>query len=209
MIKTVEQCDEAVVKHFKGLKIEDEEGNDREVPVVFISPQKQYSEDIPDEYYEAVKDRLPCLVVFRDGIYPDVLGWRYDNSTYYEDVIYDEKTGKPISGVEVKATEPYNIYYGVRAYYKYQSDGAKMNFFLTRKSKRGAYVIIDEEGYDFDFISYRNPEITYKTFGRMKEKNVRYHIDQYLYKLGADFVLDDSKTPVKFNKETKFKFNLD
>lgn len=205
MIREIEQCDRAIVEHFKGLKLEDEDGNLREVPVVFVSPQKEFSDK--DDYFEIVKDMLPCYVVFRNGIYPDVYGWRYDNSTYYEDVVYDEKTGQPISGYEVKATEPYNIYYGLRAYYKYHEDGAKMNFFITVKSKRGAYVIIDEEGYDFDFLSYKNPEGTYRTFGEVKEKELKYYTDQYLYKLGADLILDDSKVPIVFNKEVNFNLN--
>lgn len=209
MIRTIEQCDEAVVKHFSGLKLEDGDGNLREVPVVFVSPQKEYSVDSDGSEFEIIKDMLPCFVVFRNGIYPDVYGWRYDNSVYYEDVVYDPKTGKPISGNEVKATEPYNIYYGVRAYYSYHADGAEMNFFLTRKSKRGSYVIIDKEGYDLDFLSYKNPEGTYRTFGEVKEKELKCYTDQYLYKLGADFILDDEKKPVKFNKENKFNLNLE
>ena len=149
---------------------------------------------------------LPCIVVFRNGVYPDVYGWRYDSSTYIIDVEYNEQ-GLPIRGKEVKSTEPYNIYYGIRIYYEYLEDGADMNFFVTKRTRRGSYVVIDGEGFDLEFLSYKNPEGTYRTFGEVQEKEIKTYQDQYLFKLKADLVLDDTETPVPLNRQTKFNLN--
>ena len=199
MITSLSSCDEALVDNFRGLKLTNEDGELREVPVVFISPQKEFE---PKD----IQDKLPCIVVFRNGVYPDIYGWRFDNSTYIVDVEYD-KDGRPLRGKEVKATEPYNIYYGIRMFYEYLEDGADLNFFITKKTRRGSYVVIDGEGYDMEFLSYKNPEGTYRTFGEVKEKEIKSYSDQYLIKLKADMILDDSEKEVIFNQQTKF--NLD
>lgn len=200
MIKSLQQCDEAIINKFTGLKLLDVKGRKREVPVVFISPQKEFN---PKD----IQEKLPCIVIFRNGVYPDIYGWRYDNSTYVIDVQYDEK-GNPIKGKEVKATEPYNIYYGIRIFYQFVEDGADLNFFITQKTRRGSYVVIDEQGYDLEFLSYKNPEGTYRTFGEVKEKEIKSYSDQYLLKLLADLVLDDEEKEVALNQQTKFNFNV-
>lgn len=199
MIKSLQVCDEAIVNNFKGLKLLDGSGKEREVPVVFISPQKEFK-------LQEINSMLPCIVVFRNGVYPDVYGWRYDSSTYIIDVEYNEQ-GLPIRGKEVKSTEPYNIYYGIRIYYEYLEDGADMNFFVTKRTRRGSYVVIDGEGFDLEFLSYKNPEGTYRTFGEVQEKEIKTYQDQYLFKLKADLVLDDTETPVPLNRQTKFNLN--
>lgn len=199
MIKSLQVCDEAIVNNFKGLKLLDGSGKEREVPVVFISPQKEFK-------LQEINSMLPCIVVFRNGVYPDVYGWRYDSSTYIIDVEYNEQ-GLPIRGKEVKSTEPYNIYYGIRIYYEYLEDGADMNFFVTKRTRRGSYVMIDGEGFDLEFLSYKNPEGTYRTFGEVQEKEIKTYQDQYLFKLKADLVLDDTETPVPLNRQTKFNLN--
>ena len=199
MIKSLQVCDEAIVNNFKGLKLLDGSGKEREVPVVFISPQKEFK-------LQEINSMLPCIVVFRNGVYPDVYGWRYDSSTYIIDVEYNEQ-GLPIRGKEVKSTEPYNIYYGIRIYYEYLEDGADMNFFVTKRTRRGSYVVIDGEGFDLEFLSYKNPEGTYRTFGEVQEKEIKTYQDQYLFKLKADLVLEDTETPVPLNRQTKFNLN--
>lgn len=199
MIQNIKDCDKAIINMFRGLYVLDENKKKKEVPVEFISPQKEYG--LPDP-----ESPLPCIVVFRNGIYPDVYGWKYDNSTYLVDVEYD-KQGKPYKANEVRGTEPYNIYYGVRLFYKYKEDGADLNFFITKLLKRDSYVNINGEGYDLEFLSYRNPEGTYRTFGQSSEKNIKQFVDQYLFKLCADILLDDSKKEVKLSKGVGFNIN--
>lgn len=191
--------DRAFIQKLKGLKLEDEEGELREVPVSFINPQ--------DVYPSPNKKSLPCIVVFRNGAYPDFYGWRYDNSTYYTDITYDEK-GNPLKGKAVKATEPYNIYYGIRVYYKLQGDGASLNFYVNKKLHRGAYLTIGKESYDIDFLSYKNPEGTYRTFGQKDLKEPEVWVDQYLFKVEADLVMDDTTEEAKFSQKLESRLKI-
>ncbi len=164
MITDFSQCDEALINKLKGLIIEGEE-----VPVLYISPEKEF-----------VISKYPSIVIYRSGVYPD--NYRWTNDKFYDNITYIVD-GIPISIDEREAPIPYNLYYGIRIYYKYQEDGARLSTYINSVLKRGAFVEIGGDYYDIVFVSYRNPNATYKEFGEQKEKEDREFVEQYLYKL--------------------------
>jgi len=164
MITDFSQCDEALINKLKGLIIEGEE-----VPVLYINPEKEF-----------VISKLPSIAVYRSGVYPD--NFRWTNDRFYDNLTFNED-GKPISVDEREAPIPYNLYYGIRVYYKYQEDGAKLSTYINSVLKRGAFLEVGGDQYDIVFVSYKNPNATYKDFGEQKEKEDREFVEQYLYRL--------------------------
>ena len=164
MITDFSQCDEALINKLKGLIIEGEE-----VPVLYINPEKEF-----------VISKHPSIVIYRAGVYPD--NYRWTNDKFYDNLAFNED-GTPLSVDEREAPIPYNLYYGIRIYYKYQEDGAKLSTYINSVLKIGAYVEIGGDYYDIVFVSYRNPNATYKEFGEQKEKEDREFVEQYLYRL--------------------------
>lgn len=164
MITDFSQCDEALINKLKGLIIEGEE-----VPVLYINPEKEF-----------VIFKHPSIVIYRSGVYPD--NYRWTNDRFYDNLAFNED-GTPLSVDEREAPIPYNLYYGIRIYYKYQEDGAKLSTYINSVLKRGAYVEIGGDLYDIVFVSYRNPNATYKNFGEQKEKEDREFVEQYIYRL--------------------------
>lgn len=163
MLKDISQCDKALIEKLKGLIIDGEE-----VPVLYINPEEEF-----------VNSKLPSIVVYRAGIYPDNFRWIndkfYDNLRELENGVYvvDER----------EAPIPYNIYYGIRLYYQYQMDGVKLNTYINTVLNRNAYVTIEGNKYDLVFVSYKNPEVTYRDFGTLEKKEPREFVEQYLFRM--------------------------
>lgn len=169
MITSLRQIDGAFKKHLEGLTITNAEGEEVLVPVHYINPEGEFQ----CEHY-------PAIVIFRSGAYPDQS--RYSNNTYTisEDT---SESGRLRSRKVIKNPEPYQIFYSVRLYYNYQSDGEAMNTFMMKQFKIGAYLEIEGGKYDTYLISYKNPNSTYREFGIIDEKKGREFIDQYLYRV--------------------------
>lgn len=167
MIKDFSQCDGAIINLLRGVK-----ANGEEVPVIYINPEKEF-----------VIAKYPTIAVYRAGIYPD--NWRWTNDKFYDNISFDEE-GNPISIDEREAPIPYNVYYGIRIYYQFQEDGMEINSQLLYILRRGAYVEIDGIKYDLEYVSYRNPNATYKDFGEQKENEDREFVEQYMYKLEVE-----------------------
>lgn len=181
MITDFSQCDEALINKLKGLIIEGEE-----VPVLYINPEKEF-----------VISKHPSIVIYRSGVYPD--NYRWTNDRFYDNYVYTGD-GTPTTVDEREAPIPYNLYYGIRIYYKYQEDGAKLSTYINSVLKRGAYVEIGGDHYDIVFVSYRNPNATYKEFGEQKENEDREFVEQYLYRLEIELDIAQ-RTTKKLSKE--------
>ena len=181
MITDFSQCDEALINKLKGLIIEEEE-----VPVLYISPEKEF-----------VISKYPSIVIYRSGVYPD--NYRWTNDKFYDNLTFSED-GTPLSVDEREAPIPYNLYYGIRIYYKYQEDGARLSTYINSVLKRGAFVEIGGDKYDIVFVSYKNPNATYKDFGEQREKDDREFVEQYLYRLEIELDISQ-RTTKKLSKE--------
>jgi len=175
MITDFSQCDEALINKLKGLIIEGEE-----VPVLYISPEKEF-----------VISKYPSIVIYRSGVYPD--NYRWTNDKFYDNLTFSED-GTPLSVDEREAPIPYNLYYGIRIYYKYQEDGARLSTYINSVLKRGAFVEIGGDKYDIVFVSYKNPNATYKDFGEQREKDDREFVEQYLYRLEMELDISQRTT---------------
>lgn len=169
MITSLRQIDAVFKENLQGLTVINAQGQEVEVPVHYINPEGEFQ----CEHY-------PAIVIFRSGAYPDQM--RYSNNTY---TISEERhsNGNLKHRKVIKNPEPYQIYYSVRLYYNYQSDGEVMNTFLMKKFKIGSYLEIEGDKYDTYLISYKNPNSTYREFGIIDEKKGREFIDQYLYRV--------------------------
>lgn len=180
MITEFSQCDEALISKLRGLVIDGEE-----VTVLYINPEKEF-----------VTSKYPAIAVYRSGVYPDNRRWTndkfYDNEVRNEDGI--------ISLDERDAPIPYNLYYGIRIYYKYQEDGAKLSTYINSVLKRGAYIEIVGDKYDILFVSYKNPNATYKDFGEQRENEDREFVEQYLYRLEIELDIAQ-RTTKKLSEE--------
>jgi len=181
MVTDFSQCDEALINKLKGLIIEGEE-----VPVLYISPEKEF-----------VISKYPSIVIYRSGVYPD--NYRWTNDKFYDNLTFSED-GTPLSVDEREAPIPYNLYYGIRIYYKYQEDGARLSTYINSVLKRGAFVEIGGDIYDIVFVSYKNPNATYKDFGEQREKDDREFVEQYLYRLEIELDISQ-RTTKKLSKE--------
>ena len=181
MITDFSQCDEALINKLKGLIIEEEE-----VPVLYVNPEKEF-----------VISKYPSIVIYRAGVYPD--NYRWTNDRFYDNLTFSED-GTPLSVDEREAPIPYNLYYGIRIYYKYQEDGAKLSTYINSVLKRGAFVEIGGDKYDIVFVSYKNPNATYKDFGEQREKDDREFVEQYLYRLEIELDISQ-RTTKKLSKE--------
>ncbi len=175
MITDFSQCDEALINKLKGLIIEGEE-----VPVLYINPEKEF-----------VISKYPSIVIYRSGVYPD--NYRWTNDKFYDNLTFSED-GTPLSVDEREAPIPYNLYYGIRIYYKYQEDGARLSTYINSVLKRGAFVEIGGDKYDIVFVSYKNPNATYKDFGEQREKDDREFVEQYLYRLEMELDISQRTT---------------
>lgn len=185
-ITDITQCDTALIEKLSGLKVDDGQGNMIDVPVVYIDPEVEF-----------VASVLPTIAVYRAGIYPDP--YRWTNDKFYDNPVYDEN-GELVSVNEREAPDPYTIYYGIRIFYEYQIDGALVNKHLLTKLRRGAYLSIGGDLYDVLFVSYKNPEATYRTFGELKENEQREFYEQFLYKVQIE--LDNAtRAEVKVSKD--------
>ena len=180
MITDFSQCDEALINKLKGLIIEGEE-----VPVLYINPEKEF-----------VTSKHPSIAVYRSGVYPD--NYRWTNDRFYDNLAFNED-GTPLVD-EREAPVPYNLYYGIRIYYKYQEDGAKLSTYINSVLKRGAYIEIGGDKYDILFVSYKNPNATYKNFGEQREKEDREFVEQYLYRLEIELDISQ-RTTKKLSEE--------
>lgn len=181
MVTDFSQCDEALINKLKGLIIEGEE-----VPVLYINPEKEF-----------VISKYPSIVIYRSGVYPD--NYRWTNDKFYDNLTFSED-GTPLSVDEREAPIPYNLYYGIRIYYKYQEDGARLSTYINSVLKRGAFVEIGGDKYDIVFVSYKNPNATYKDFGEQREKDDREFVEQYLYRLEIELDIAQ-RTTKKLSKE--------
>ena len=175
MITDFSQCDEALINKLKGLIIEGEE-----VPVLYINPEKEF-----------VTSKHPSIAVYRSGVYPD--NYRWTNDRFYDNLTFSGY-GTPLSVDEREAPIPYNLYYGIRIYYKYQEDGAKLSTYINSVLKRGAFVEIGGDKYDIVFVSYKIPNATYKDFGEQREKDDREFVEQYLYRLEMELDISQRTT---------------
>lgn len=169
MIEDFRKVDNAILQKLKGLKVPNEYGELTDVDVIYINPEVEFK-----------VSKYPAFIVYRQGIYPD--NYRWTNDKFYDNPQYDE-TGNLVKVDEREAPDPYNIYYGIRLYYEFQKDGVKLNQHIMSKLRRGAYLDIDGLQYDVFFVSYRNPEATYRTYGQLQQKNQREFYEQYLYKV--------------------------
>jgi hypothetical protein len=170
MISDFSKVDEAFISKLKGLQVTDELGALKDVPVVYIDPEPEFQ-----------VSEFPTIVVFRQGIYPDPSRWT--NDIFYGDIVYDDATGNPISTTKRDAPDPFNVYYGIRLYTQYNQDSVILNQWLMSKLRRGAYLDIEQEQYDVFFLSYKNPEATYRTFGDQPENQQRQSYEQYTFRL--------------------------
>lgn len=169
MIEDFRKVDNAILQKLKGLQVLNEYGELTDVDVIYINPEVEFK-----------VSKYPAFIVYRQGIYPD--NYRWTNDKFYDNPQYDE-TGNLVKVDEREAPDPYNIYYGIRLYYEFQKDGVKLNQHIMSKLRRGSYLDIDGSQYDVFFVSYRNPEATYRTYGQLQQKNQREFYEQYLYKV--------------------------
>lgn len=169
MIEDFRKVDNAILQKLKGLQVLNEYGELTDVDVIYINPEVEFK-----------VSKYPAFIVYRQGIYPD--NYRWTNDKFYDNPQYDE-TGNLVKVDEREAPDPYNIYYGIRLYYEFQKDGVKLNQHIMSKLRRGSYLDIDGTQYDVFFVSYRNPEATYRTYGQLQQKNQREFYEQYLYKV--------------------------
>lgn len=169
MITDFRQVDKAILEKLKGLQVIDEYGKLIDVDVIYINPEVEFK-----------VSKYPAFIVYRQGIFPD--NYRWTNDKFYDNPVYDE-TGALIHVDEREAPDPYNVYYGIRLYYEYQKDGVKLNQHIMSKLRRGAFLDIEGSQYDVFFVSYRNPEATYRTYGELQKKEQREFYEQYLYKV--------------------------
>jgi hypothetical protein len=172
MIDRLSQCDEALLNKLKGLMLPNELGVITEVPVLYIDPEK-----------ELQLETKPAIVIYRAGVYPDNNRWT--NDLFYDNLQYAEN-GDLVQVDERDAPDPYNVYYGIRLFYEYQEDGVELNNHIMKILRRGAYLNIGEYKYDMFFVSYRNPDVTYRDFGEIKENEQRTFVEQYLYRVETE-----------------------
>jgi hypothetical protein len=163
-----------MLEKLKGLIVTGDEG-DIEVPVIYINPDAEFK-----------AESYPAFVICRSGAYPDV--YRYSEDKYYE-YTYDS-SGNPTSALERNNPEPYNIYYSIRLYYTYQRHGMELNTHIMKTLRRTAYLDIDNDTYDILFVSYKNPNATYREFGKFKEDQPDESIDQYLFRIEMNLEVD-------------------
>ena len=193
MITDFRQVDEAILKKLKGLQVMDEYGKLTDVDVIYINPEVEFK-----------VSKYPAFIIYRQGVYPD--NYRWTNDKFYDNPQFDE-SGELVRVDEREAPDPYNIYYGIRLYYEYQKDGVKLNQHIMSKLRRGAFLEIDGLQYDVFFVSYRNPEATYRTYGELERKERREFYEQYLYKVEIE--LDNaSRETVPVSKELVSNINI-
>lgn len=176
MITQLSQVDRAVQNALAGLIIDGVE-----VPSLYINP-----EDVS----EFKADNYPSIVFYRSGAYPDV--YREITDKIYAPIF--DQDGFVTSVNEKSNPTPLNVYYGIRLYYKFNEDGAYMNTFILQKFPRVSAINIDGELYDIVFVSYKNPNATYREFGVIKKNEPREFTDQYLYRVEIN--LEGLETPV-------------
>lgn len=163
-ILSLTDVDSSVKSSLSGLMIDG-----KEVPVYYADPEKEF-----------VKEEYPFFALTRAGAYPDEQRWDNDPLTY--NYVYDTN-GNVKQFTERPNPIPYNVFYMVRLYYDYNLDGVVMNTHIMKLWSRGSYVTIGDDQYDVIFVSYKNPNSTYREFGKFKENDPKQYIDQYLYKL--------------------------
>lgn len=185
----MKDCDKAFMDRVRGCYVDDEDGNIVKVPVLYISPDE-----------ELKLERLPAFVVMRTGAYPDVSRWT--NNVYYSDPSYNGN-GEVVDVVKQDSPEPYALYYTIRLYYEYPQDGANMSLHILNRFKRGAYLEIDKVPYDLSYVSYRNPQTSYKEFGEFKDKELKQFVEQYQYRLDIDLA-PTTRGRVKVSRQTEF-----
>ena len=189
VITSLKDCDKAFMDRVRGCKVENENGELVDVPVIYINPDE-----------ELLVETYPCFVVMRVGAYPDVSRW--NNGVYYSDPSYNSN-GEVVDVVKQDAPQPYALYYAVKLFYQYPQDGADMTFHILNRFKRGAYLEIDNEPYDLSYVSYRNQQSNYKDFGEIKDKDIKQFVEQYQYRLDID-IAPRSIGRVKISRETNF-----
>jgi hypothetical protein len=173
MINTIQPVDDALKLKLDGLIVKDTDGTDYTVPVFFIDPEKEFS-----------SEKYPYIAYYRAGIYPDNARWT--NDLFYDDPTFDSSSGDLMAVKARKAPVPYAVYYGIRLYYQYNEDGVQMNTYMLTNLPRGAYLEMSGEKYDIEFISFKNPNSTYREFGVIKGNKPREFVDQYLYKVSIE-----------------------
>lgn len=181
MIDKLSQCDEAMKSRLKGLMLPDAFGTLNEVPVLYIVPEK-----------ELVVEQKPAIAFYRAGVYPDNNRWT--NDLFYDNLQFNE-VGDLVQLDERNAPDPYNVYYGIRLFYEFQEDGVELNNHIMKVLRRGSYLTIGANNYDVFFVSYKNPDVTYRDFGEIKESEDRTFVEQYLFRLETE--LDNSERITK------------
>lgn len=186
MLKDITLVDAEMLNKLKGLLIDDVE-----VPVLYLNPEPEFQPEVK-----------PAIIVFRIGIYPDNTRWT--NDKFFDNPVLDD--GGTLKTVDMReAPIPYLMYYGIRLYYDYNEDGAILNNFLLSKLPRGAYLSIDGDKYDTEFVSYRNPSATYREFGVVKGNQPREFVDQYLYKVRIELDSAQRKSVLVNTKGVEFR----
>ena len=180
MIDRLSQVDEAIINKLKGLKVLDSSGEPTEVPVMYIVPEK-----------ELVVDKKPSIAIYRAGVYPDNNRWT--NDLFYDN--FQHSNGNLVQVDERDAPDPYNVYYGIRLFYEYQEDGVELNNHIMKVLRRGAYLNIGDHKYDIFFVSYKNPDVTYRDFGEIKGNDDRLFVEQYLFRVETE--LDNAERTTK------------
>lgn len=182
-VKSLVEVDEAFYNKLIGCNIDG-----KEVPVVFISPTS-----------EIQHEEIPSIVIYRNGVYPDMYSYRWDFSPIYTNIDINN-----LVATRKDSPMPYLVYYVIRVYYEYQEDGAKLNYFVTNKLRRGSYLTINGFDYDIEFVSYSNPGAGYKNFGEFDPQDKKLFYDQYLFKVSVDLDLSEQEEQVKLTSNIIF-----
>jgi hypothetical protein len=181
------QCDLAFINKLKGLKIANEYDELIEVPVLYITPEK-----------EAKIETLPAIAIYRAGVFQNDVRWT--NDKFYDNYQFNVD-GDPIKVDERDAPDPFDIYYGIRVLYEYHEDGIILNNHIMKSFRRGSYLTIGTHNYDILYVSYRNPDNTYRDFGEIKQNEKRKFVEQYVFKVEIE--LDNAvRTTLNTSLET-------
>lgn len=185
-VTSLMEVDEALINKLSGFKL-----GDYEVPVLFVNPTPEFQFEV-----------FPSIVIFRNGVYPDIYSWRWGYGYMYELDLENK------AGTKREFPLPYLVYYSLRVYYQYQEDGAILNTYLNTKLHRGSYITINDENYDIFFVSYSNPNAGYKNYGEFEKDGRQLLFDQYLFKVSIDLDTLASESEVTLPDKIVFNSNI-
>lgn len=171
----------AIYEKLSGLQLLDGNGVLVDVPVIYQNPE--------DEFFTKI---LPSIVFFRCGFTPDPK--RRTNDIFKESI--DEYTVRVMP-----CLEPINIYYMIRYYYQYQTDGIILHKHIINKlGLKHSTLEIKGELYDLFYKSYNISGFQYKDYGEL-EVGEREFSEQFIYVLEGVIDLSDSAKIVPLNTE--------